>query len=225
MLLRLLQLTDSSFPTGGYSFSHGLEGLHAMGLVASEGDVRAFALAHIAETLAQQDLPVVCLAHGHADGQELAALVELDHLLAALKPVPAFRTASTRIGRRTLESGLPLYGSPFAGQYLHAVREGRTPGSHAIAFAVVTHAAGIAAPDAVAAFGAAALNSYVAAAVRLGIIGQGAAQRIIANLEPDLRAALAEAPTIGPHDLGGYTPLLDIAGMRQPALAARMFAS
>ena len=61
--------------------------------------------------------------------------------------------------------------------------------------------------------------------MRLGIIGQGAAQRIIANLEPDLRAALAEAPTIGPHDLGGYTPLLDIAGMRQPALAARMFAS
>jgi urease accessory protein len=225
MLLRLLQLADSSFPTGGYSFSHGLEGLHAMGLVTNEPEVRAFALAHIEETLAMQDLPAVQHAHRLAAGNDLDALVELDRLLSALKPVPAFRNASTRIGRQTLESAIPLFPGEAAHRYFDAVRHNRAPGHHAVAFGVVTQAAGIDGGNAVAAFGASALNSYVAASVRLGLIGQGAAQRIIASLESDLTGALATSSTLETSEMGGYSPLVDIAGMRQPALAARIFAS
>lgn len=224
-LLRLLQLADSGFPTGAYAFSHGLEGLHAMGLVRAEADVHDFARTHIEETLAQQDLPAAHHTHRLAAGNDLTALIELDHLLSALKPVPAFRSASIRIGRQTLESALPLHPNPIALAYLDAVRRGESPGHHAVAFAIATHAAGIDAASAIAAFGAAALNGYVAAAVRLGVIGQGAAQRIISKLEPVLAAALVEARTLDLQDLGGYTPLIDIAGMRQPALPTRMFAS
>lgn len=224
-LLRLLQLADSSFPTGGYAFSHGLEGLHAMGLVRDEADVHEFAHAHIEETLAQQDLPAGYHTHRLADTQDLEGLIRLDRLLTALKPVPAFHNASIRIGRQTLESALPLYPGLFVLAFHDAVRRGETPGHHAVAFAVATHAAGIDAPSAVAAFGSAALNGYVAAAVRLGIIGQGAAQRIISDEEPVLEAALNAAAMLDIDDLGGYTPLIDIAGMRQPTLPARMFAS
>lgn len=224
-LLRLLQLADSGFPTGAYAFSHGLEGLHAMGLVTNETDVHAFARAQIEETLARQDLPSGRHVHRLAEAGDLPALVDLDRLLSALKPVPAFRAASTRIGRQTLESALPLHPAPFALAYHDEVRRGNAPGHHAVAFNVVAHAAGIDAPSTIAAFGAASLNGYVAAAVRLGVIGQGAAQRIVARLEPDLEAALDTAPTVAIDDLGGYTPLIDIAGMRQPSLPARMFAS
>ncbi|MBA3275304.1 MAG: urease accessory protein [Chloroflexia bacterium] len=224
-LLRLLQLVDSSFPTGGYAFSHGLEGLHAMRLVTNEEDVHDVSRTHIEETLAQQDLPADLHAHRLAADNDLDRLTDLDHLLSALKPVPVYRTASVRIGRQTLESALPLHPTPFALAYLGEVRQGETPGHHAVAFAVATHAAGIDAASAVAAFGAASLNGYVAAAVRLGVIGQGAAQRIVSALEPDLERALATAAALDIDQLGGYTPLLDIAGMRQPSLRARMFAS
>ena len=224
-LLRLLQITDSSFPTGGYAFSHGLEGLHAMGLIAGESDGRAVAQAHIEETLAWQDLPAVWLAHRHASVDDLDGLIELDELLSALRPVPAFRTASMRMGRRTLEATGPLFPSPFADRLLTAIRDGRTPGHHAVAFGVAARSAEIDAMSAVSAFGASSLNSYVAAAVRLGAIGQTAAQRIIAGLEPALSEAIAAAPQIPPDDFGGYLPLIDIAGMRQPTLPARMFAS
>jgi urease accessory protein len=224
-LLRLLQLADSGFPTGAYAFSHGLEGLHAMGLVTNEADVHAFARTQIEETLARQDLPAGHHAHRLADATDLDGLIRLDNLLSALKPVPAFRNASTRIGRQTLESTLPLYPAPFALAYHDAVRQENSPGHHAVAFAVVTNAAGIDAASAVAAYGAASLYGYVAAAVRLGVIGQGAAQRIVARLEPKLEVALDAAPSLGIDDLGGYTPLIDIAGMCQPSLLARMFAS
>jgi urease accessory protein len=232
-LLRLLQLSDSSFPTGGYSLSHGLEGLHAMGWIKGEADVRDVALTHIEESLAQQDLPAVSNAHLYASGVDLNAIVALDELLRVLKPVPSFRNASMRVGRRMMESAQPLYSSLIADRYLHAIRNGATDGHHAVAFGVVTCAAGsttgcaagIERADAVTAFAASSLNSYVAAAVRLGVIGQRAAQRIIATLEPALMAAIAMAPLVALEDLGGYMPLIDIAGMRQPALAARMFAS
>lgn len=228
-LLRLLQLSDSSFPTGGYSLSHGLEGLHAMGWIKGEADVRDVALTHIEETLAQQDLPAVSNAHLCASGVDLNAIVALDKLVTVLKPVPSFRNASMRVGHRMMESAQPLYSSPIADRYLHAIRNGATDGHHAVAFGVMTCAAGSAAgierADAVTAFAASSLNSYVAAAVRLGVIGQGAAQRIIATLEPALIAAIAMAPLVALEDLGGYMPSIDIAGMRQPALAARMFAS
>lgn len=224
-LVRLLQMTDSSFPTGGYAFSHGLEGLHALGLIAGEADVRAIALAHIEETLAGQDLPAAWLAHRFATDDDMAGLIELDGMLSALRPVPAFRTASTRMGRRTMEATMPLFPSAFADLVLAAIRDGRTPGHHAIAFGVAARSAGIDAASAVVAFGAASLNGYVAAAVRLGAIGQSAAQRIIAGLEPALSEAVAAAPLTHRDDLGGYLPLIDIAGMRQPTLPARMFAS
>lgn len=224
-LLRLLQLTDSSFPTGGYAFSHGIEGLHAAGLIRGEADVRDVAAAHVAETLRWQDLPAVAMAHRHAATSDLAALVGLDALLSALKPVPAFREASVRVGRRTLEAAAPLYGAPMSDRVLAAVRDGVIAGHHAVAFGTVTAGAGITAGDAVAAFGAAALGGYVAAAVRLGVFGQVAAQRVVAELEPALAAAVAAAPSVGEDDLGGYLPLIDIAGMRQPDLAARLFAS
>lgn len=196
-----------------------------MGLLDGEADIRDVAAAHIAETLAWQDLPAVSLAHGHAARGDLDALIDLDQLLSALKPVPAFRVASSRIGRRTLEAALPLFLSTFGDRVLAAVRNGTIAGHHALAFGVAAHAAGIDRTAAPAAFGASALNGYVAAAVRLGIIGQTAAQRIIAGLEPDLAAAIVAAPGIGPDDLGGCLPLVDIAGMRQPTLPARLFAS
>ena len=224
-LLRLIQLTDSSFPTGGYAFSHGLEGLLALGVVRDVEDVSAFARAHIDETLAQQDLPALFLAHLHASEAALDAIRALDELLTALKPVPAFRSGSTRLGRRMLEAALPLFPSTTGERVLAAVRAGEMPGNHAVAFGVVAQAAGIARMDAVAAFGASSLIGYAAAAVRLGIIGQCAAQRIIAGLETALGDAIAAAPQTGLDDLGGYLPLVDIAGMRQASLPARPFAS
>jgi len=224
-LLRLLQLTDSGFPTGGYAYSHGLEGMHAMGLVHDEGDVRAFALAHLHETLGRQELPAAAHAHQAATQSELGALVTLDLLLDALKPVPAFRIASTRIGRQFLHSALPLCPSAIGERYLAAVTEGEGAGHHAVAFGAITATAGIDLRNAVTGLAFASLASYVAAAVRLGVIGQGAAQRIVSSLEPALVAAIDTAPQIPLADLGSYTPLIDIAGMRQPQLATRMFSS
>lgn len=224
-LLTLLQLTDSGFPAGAYAFSHGLEGLHGLGLVRNAVSVESFARTHIEETLAGIELPVVWHAWQAATIGDLDGLVALDVLLDALKPVPVHRVASTRIGRRFLESAAPLVAGEMIGMYRELVTDGTARGHHAVTFGIVTAGAGIPAMDATVAFGAASLQGYVAAAVRLGVIGQTAAQRIIHDLHPALIDAIDGASRMGLDELGGYSPLIDLAGLRHAAIANRLFTS
>ena len=113
-LLRLLQLVDSSFPTGAYSFSNGLEGVAAFGLIDSESDVREVIETQIDEGLAGVELPAVFEAHIAATAGAMERVRRLDELLSALKPIPAFRTASIKVGRRLVESAMPLVIGEFA---------------------------------------------------------------------------------------------------------------
>jgi urease accessory protein len=225
VLLRLLQLCDSGFPTGGYAFSHGLEGLHALGLIREEADVAAFARDQIGATLAGVELPAVWRAHRAAVAGGLPDLCRLDARLDALKPVPVFRSGSVRVGRRLLESAAPLLAEPGLDAHLGAVRRGEASGHHAVAFGAVMAAGGVAEGVAALAYGAVALNGYLAAAVRLGILGQQAAQRIVAALQPALTEAAERAGDLPPDDWGAYLPLADLAGLRQEGLAGRLFAS
>jgi len=224
-LLRLLQFTDSSFPTGGFSFSHGLEGLHALGVVRDARNVAEFAAVQLQENLAGIDLPAVRLSHRRAAAASLTDLIELDQTLEAFKTVPAFRAASRKMGRRLLEMTVPLLDAGIAAVVLAEVAAGRAPGHHALAFGVAFQTAGIDEASTALAFAAAAVNGYVAASVRLGMIGQTAAQAIVAELQPQMAAAVDRAAGIELDELGGYSPLIDLAGLRQPALAARMFSS
>lgn len=223
-LLQVLQLADSSFPTGAYAFSNGIEGLHAFGLVRNETDLAQVIEAQIAEGLAGIELPAVFEAHRAAAGGEIGPLAELDAYVTALKPVPAFNAASARVGRQFLEAALPLVQSPVVAEFAGMVRAGRAIGHHPVAFGVVL-AAGVDAAMAAAVYGAGFVSGQVMTGVRLGIIGQGAAQRIIAGVRPELLAAVTRAETTAPSEMGAYLPLADVAGLAQPALVGRLFGS
>ncbi len=224
-LLRLLQFADSGFPTGAFAFSHGLEGLFDAGLVRSEAEVIAFARTQIEEALAGIELPAAGHAHRFASSGNLDALLALDDELTALKPVPAFRAGSVRTGRRFLESTAGLVDAPLVSEYRAAVMAGNAAGHHALAFAIVAQAAGLEEETMTLALGAGFVGALATAAVRLGIIGQGAAQRAIAALHPDLLAAVSRAREMPLDAMGAYLPMVDIAGLRQESLPSRLFAS
>jgi urease accessory protein len=224
-LLRLLQLVDTSFPTGAYSFSNGLEGVAAFGLLASEAKVRELIDAQIDAGIAGIELPALFEAHRAADADKLAHLRELDELLSALKPIPAFRAASVKVGRRFLESALPLVASEATTGYHAMVQNGEANGHQAIAVAVIFQSAGIDVQTTALAFASSFLRGQIAAAVRLGLIGQTAAQRLGARLHQSLVTAVDNAKDLPIDEWGAYQPMLDLAGLRQPSLTGRLFAS
>jgi urease accessory protein len=224
-LLRLLQLVDSGFPNGAFSFSNGLEGVAALGLLACEADVRALIEPQIEEGLAGIELPAVFEAHLAARERDLDRFKQLDLLLTALKPIPAFRAASIKVGRRFLESASPLIESPFVARYHDLIRAGQTEGHHATVVGIVFESAGIDAHTTALAFAAAFLQGQAAAAVRLGLIGQNAALRLVSGVHPALVSAVTSARERPVEEWGTYQPMLDLAGLRQPQLTGRLFAS
>lgn len=224
-LLRLLQLADSGFPTGAFAFSHGLEGLLAAGLVTTERDVAEVMAAHVREGFAGIECPAMTAAWQSGRERNLDALVELDRLIDALKPVPVFRNGSVRTGRRLLESAAGVLSGPVIDDVRERVRGGEMAGHHALAFGVVMETAGIDEETASLALGFGFVNSLAAAAVRLGIIGAGAAQQLTANLHDEIALAAARGRVTPRDEMGAYLPMIDIAGLRHATLSGRVFAS
>ena len=223
--LRLLQLADSGFPTGGFSFSHGLEGLHAAKVISNADDVAAFVSVHLDEGFAGIECPAMFHAWQAARLRDLAALVDLDRWVEALKPVPAFRQGSVKTGRRLIENAATLLGESVLDAYRHEVNSGNCPGHHAVAYGAVMEAAGVDEWTGALALGAGYVNALAAAAVRLGAIGQNAAQRIVAAHHPAVVAAVERGRSLRQDEMGAYMPMVDIAGLSHPHLAGRLFAS
>jgi urease accessory protein len=225
-LMRLLQISDTAFPIGGYAYSNGLEAMYKLGYVGSERDVREFVQVQIEETLGRCDLPILFQSHAAAARHDLDVLVDIDLLGHALKTIPVYRDASQRMGRRLLEVVNATFADLHAATLFNQLaKEGKAHGHQAVAFGTATSDLGVSARDAAAAFAQAAIQAYVGAAVRLSVIGQSAAQQIASSLHPVADAVISQAAMMSPSEMGGYSPVIDFAGLVHAGLHGRQFSS
>jgi urease accessory protein len=109
---------------------------------------------------------------------------------------------------------------------LEAVRSGISPGHLPIAFAVAARDSGLDLAGSLAGLGFTMITSITQAAIRLGVIGQAAAARLVATSSEHLDAVVASVIS-GPQrrTFGAFTPALEVATLLQPTLTFRMFAS
>jgi urease accessory protein len=224
--MRLLQISDAAFPIGGYAFSNGLEAMHMLGYVRTARDVREYVQVQIEETLGRCDLPLLFLAHAAAARHDFDDLVDIDRLGHALKTIPVYRDTSLRLGRRFLEAVNATFADLHATTALNQLTKvGKAHGHQAVAFGTATSDLGVSAHDAAAAFAQAAIQGYVGAAVRLSVIGQSAAQQIASSLHPVAGAVISQAAMMSPSEMGGYSPVIDFAGLVHAGLHGRQFSS
>jgi urease accessory protein len=221
-LLGLLQLADSSFPSGAFNLSHGLETLVADGAVRSADDVAALLEVSLLDRLARADLVILLAVHDSAD---LDRVLELDQRLSAVKLAADDRIASQRVGRRLAIEASRLVDDELLSRYVDALAEGRGEGNAAVAMGLATRGFGVAAAD--AALGAAwtFASGVCAAALRLGLIGHGQGQRILRQAGPLMQLAVERAAASDPGDLRPSSPQLDVALARHETAAAHLFAT
>lgn len=221
-LLGLLQLADSGFPSGAFALSHGLETLVADGAVRSPDDVAAVLRVSLLDRLARADLTVLLAVHRAATLDEV---LDHDRRLSTVKLAADDRTASQRVGRRLAIEASRLVSDDLLAAYVAALGDGRAPGNAAAATGLAMRAFGVAARD--AALGAAwsFAAGLCAAAVRLGLMGHGDAQRILRDAVPTMQEAVERAATADPHDLRPSAPQLEVALARHETAAAHLFAS
>lgn len=211
-LLTALQLADSGFPSGAFVYSWGLEAAAEAGQV-TRASFPDWIAAEMIGRWANFDRIVLSAAFDH---DLLAHDAEVDTLFWA----EALRVKSAEAGQSFLAAMARLE-DPVAIEFRDATLDGRAHGHLPVAQGGVFQSMGLSLDLALAASAHSASQSLASAGVRLGIVGALEAQRIVADLQPELAGFVTPPP---PGTLPStFAPISELA-MLHPS-KTRLFAN
>jgi len=221
-LLRLLQLSDTAFPTGSFAHSMGLEAFAEAGRLRGPDDLERLARIYL-NSLATSDCVALRAAYGISSLDEL---VELDLLLSATKLTRELRSASTATGGRFLASvavlgveGLVL------DAYASAVRSGEMPGNLAVGYGVAAPALGFGVEVTVLSYLYTSLSSLVSAGQKLIPLGGNIAQRTLYGLSVEVTRAAEKSKEVMMDDVYAFAPEVDVRSMLHERQRVRLYIS
>jgi urease accessory protein len=221
-LYRLMAWLSPAYPIGAFSYSGGLEWAVEAGDVGDAHALRAWLEVIIGAGGSFCD--AVLLAHAHRAAATLddARLIAVAELAAALAPSKERHLETTAQGAAFLEVTRAAW--PCAAlDHLAALWPG--PCAYPVAVAVAAAGHGIAVEPALAAYLQAVAANLVSAGVRLIPLGQTDGQRVIAALEPCIRAAAARSLATPLEQMGSAAFRADLASQRHEAQYTRLFRS
>jgi urease accessory protein len=227
---KLLAWCSPAYPTGAFSYSHGLEWAVERGTVNTLDGLLRYITAVLERGGGWVD--AVLFAHAWRAAQQpplsrqrsaRAQLRELAELAAAFRGSAETALESRQQGAAFLDVTLKAWPHPRLAQFADDQR-GR-PTAHCIAVAVACASQGIELCAALHAFVQAAATSLVSAGARLIPLGQTDAQIAMARLAPQVAAVAARATGVDLEDLGTCAPGLELCSMHHETQYTRLFRS
>lgn len=221
-LLRLLQVSDSAFPTGAFAHSLGLEAFAEAGELRSAGDLSRVVRLHLS-AMSTSDCVALRAAYGESS---LERLFYADRLLAATKLTRELRAASSSTGKRFLLSVAALgVESETLSAFVGAVRSGASPGNLAVGYGVVGPALGVGVEEALHAFLFASVASLVAAGQKLVPLGGNVAQRVLYELGGEIENSAEISENLEVEDMHAFSPTVDARSMMHERQRTRLYVS
>ncbi len=222
--LTSLQLSDTFFPTGLYTLSHGLESFVQARLV-SKPNLEELLLDYLENILGPADGVALSQAHRATEERNLRRLMEIDRHLFLMKLVREARDSSRRVGKRILTTAIVINPNSLLEDYRAAVEAGASPGNSAVALGAVTATLHIARREAMLIELYTFTASVLGAAMRLIRLDHEEAQRILTRLKPCMVQVVQENQGKGLQDMRAFAPLIDIMGMEHERARIRLFIS
>ncbi len=223
-LLVSLQLTDSAFPSGFYTLSHGLEG-YAQAQAVDAESLPDLLTDLLRNSVGPADATALAVVHRAALAGEWELVVAADQRLHATKLNRGLRMASTRTGRQMLDVARETFGGGIIDRYWQLVVDRVVPGSQAVAAGVVYAQTGVAVDRAVAGDLFAYAASFVGAALRLRLTDHRRAQVLLRQIAPAIVEVAEQALGRKLADLGGCAPMADVMSGQHERAQARLFAT
>ncbi len=220
-LLRLLQISDSAFPTGSFSHSMALEAFSEAGELRGADDLERVVGLYLS-TLATSD----CVALRASYGVGLEELFRVDRLLTATKLARELRQASASTGKRFLlgVAALGVEGGTL-GAFTEAVREGASPGNLAVGYGVVAPPLGLGVEETLRGYLYAGVAALVAAGQKLVPLGGSVAQRVLFGLGEGVEGAARISETVEVEDMHAFAPTIDARSMMHERQRTRLYIS
>lgn len=220
--LALQTWMSPAFPVGSFAYSHGLEWAAGCGLIRD----RATAAQWLADLAAhgglRNDAILLSVASRSVQRGDWAALGEANAMAAALAGSRERLLETVTQGNAFLRAIMLAWSNDWVAAARDVLGEET---AYPVAVGAVCGAHAIECRDALRAFLAAAAGNMASALVRLAVIGQSDAQRVVAGLLPQLASLTAEARDASLDDLGGAAFISDIAAMAHETQETRLFRS
>lgn len=215
------QILDSALPIGAFSHSFGVESLVAQDKIRGANDLQAFLLTALHGAWSTSDALEV---KGVYTLNEARAW-ELDALLHASRVSRETRDGMLKMGRQGLKLGKAIYPHLVWAPLEDAVRSGACPGSWPVVYGFWTRELGIDLDRAATGYLYGCCAATLNGAVRLSIVGQTAAQSLLAALAPSIEKAWQNASKRDPFDFSSSLPVLEVAQIQHEWLDYRLFMS
>ena len=213
--LRLMAWLSPVFPTGGFSYSSGLETAVQTGLVTNEEQLTEWLTSLLRHGSVRNDS--ILLAEAWRSCRDTRVLHDISELALAL----------SGSAERYLE--LTAQGEAFANAVRNWPETGPVnfpnPCSLPVAVGIASAYSALDLQQTLNAYLHGFVTNQLQAAIRLSVFGQTAAARILARLEPVILAASDVAAMEGVDDLGSATFMADVMAMKHEELPGRMFRS
>jgi urease accessory protein len=224
-LLRQQSWLSPAFPTGSYSYSHGLEWAVEAGHIHDRASLVDWLEADLRYGSGRNEAIFFSEASRCATDDDHAKLFQIAELAAAFRGTSEFALESSQQATACLATLRNVWPDRVLESLSESLSERRIPPALAVVLGVRSAREGIPNGLALPAF----LQNYVAnlviAGVRLIPLGQTDGQLAIAELEQAVLAASAQAEEATIHDLGSAAFMVDLASMAHETQYTRLFRS
>lgn len=224
-LLRLQSWLSPAFPSGSYSYSHGLEWAVEAGYIHDRESLVDWLEADLCHGSGRNEAIFFSEAWRCATDEDCAALSEIAELAAAYRGTSEFALESSQQAGAHLATLRHVWPDRLLDRLSEIVRDGEFQPALAVVFGVRAAREGVPADLALPAFLQSYIANLVTAGVRLIPLGQTEGQRAIAALEEAVVAASAQAEKATIDDLGSAAFMVDLASMAHETQYTRLFRS
>jgi urease accessory protein len=220
-LHRLLAWSSPAYPTGGFSYSHGLEWAVESGAVGGLEDLLDYVTAVLTREGGWVD--GVLFAHAWRSVDSTVALDAVARVAAAFRGSAETVLESRQQGAAFLEVTRRAW--PHRALDDFARRNGGAPVAHCVVVAITCAAHGIALGPSLYSYLHAAAANLVSAGARLIPLGQTQAQIAVARLAPAIAEVCKSAQETSLEDLGTAALGVEMCSLRHETQYTRLFRS
>lgn len=222
-LMYLLQMTDSTFPVGTFSFSNGLETASHTGIVHDAESLEQYTRS-VARQGAFSDGVAALLAYRAAVKGDAGRVIEVDKELMLFKMNDEARMMLQRMGKKLAELAVKLFPDDrIISGWLGAIRSETTPGTYPVAQGLAFAAAGLGEDELFASHQYGVINMVLSAALRCVRVSHYDTQLILRKLCAESDALYKEAREMNFEDMNSFVPEMDIFASLHEKGNMRMF--
>lgn len=222
-IAHLLQMTDSTFPVGTFSFSNGLETASHMGIVHDAATLEQYTRS-VARQGAFSDGVAALIAFRATNAGNLEETEHIDSQLMLFKMNDEARMMLQRMGKKLAELGVKLFPEcKVMADWLADIKSGVTPGTYPVAQGISFAAAGLTEEDLFASHQYGVINMVLSAALRCVRVSHYDTQLILQRLCAESDALFEEAKDMTFEDMNSFVPEMDIFASLHEKGNMRMF--